>query len=70
MKSFPPLLRRGGEGRGEQRVTPKMLKDMRQNGSPPPAFQADGDRTFFPVRLVLREQSRSRANHAQPDRRH
>ena len=30
-----------------------MLKAMRQNGSPPPVFETDEDRTFFLVRLPI-----------------
>jgi len=41
-----------GEGRGTG--IPKMLKAMQQNGSPPPVFETDEDRTFFLVRLPLR----------------
>jgi ATP-dependent DNA helicase RecG len=40
-----------GEGRGTG--IPKMLKAMQQNGSPPPVFETDEDRTFFLVRLPL-----------------
>ena len=33
-----------------------MLKAMRQNGSPPPAFETDEGRTFFVVRLPIHPQ--------------
>ena len=33
-----------------------MLKAMQQNGSPPPVFETDEDRTFFLVRLPLHPQ--------------
>jgi ATP-dependent DNA helicase RecG len=39
------------EGRGTG--VPKMLKAMRLNGSSPPIFQTDDDRTYFLVRLPL-----------------
>jgi ATP-dependent DNA helicase RecG len=32
---------------------PKILKAMQHNGSPPPAFKTDQDRTFFLLRLLL-----------------
>lgn len=35
---------------------PKMLKAMRQNGSPIPVFETDEDRTFFLVRLPIHPQ--------------
>jgi len=39
------------EGRGTG--IPKMLKAMRLNGSPPPVFETDRNRTYFLVRLPL-----------------
>jgi ATP-dependent DNA helicase RecG len=39
------------EGRGTG--IPKMLKAMRLNGSPPPVFETDKNRTYFLVRLRL-----------------
>jgi len=35
---------------------PKLLEPMQQNGSPPPAFETDEDRTFFLVRLPIHSQ--------------
>jgi ATP-dependent DNA helicase RecG len=42
------------EGRGTG--IPKMLKAMQQNGSPPPVFETDEDRTSFLVRLPIHPQ--------------
>ena len=39
---------------------PKILRAMRDNGSPPPVFETDDDRTWFLVRLPVHETVRSR----------
>ena len=38
---------------------PKILRAMRDNGSPPPVFETDDDRTWFLVRLPVHEAARS-----------
>ena len=36
---------------GRSTGVPKILRTMRKNGSPPPSFETDEDRTWFLVRL-------------------
>ena len=36
---------------------PKILRAMRQNGSPEPVFESDEDRTWFLVRLPVHERA-------------
>ena len=40
---------------GRSTGVPKILRAMRQNGSPPPEFETDDDRTWFLVRLPVHE---------------
>lgn len=40
---------------GRSTGVPKILRAMRENGSPAPVFESDEDRTFFLVRLPVRE---------------
>ena len=40
---------------GRSTGVPKIYRAMRQNGSPDPAFESDEDRTWFLVRLPVRE---------------
>ena len=42
--------------KGRSTGVPKILRAMRKNGSPAPIFQSDEDRTWFLVRLPVREQ--------------
>ncbi|MCY4166570.1 MAG: putative DNA binding domain-containing protein [Gammaproteobacteria bacterium] len=41
---------------GRSTGVPKILRAMRENGSPAPVFESDDDRTFFLVRLPVHEQ--------------
>ena len=41
---------------------PKILRAMRQNGSPVPVFESDEDRTWFLVRLPVHEQAANEAS--------
>jgi ATP-dependent DNA helicase RecG len=38
---------------GRSTGIPKILKVMKENGSPPPEFETDDDRTFFLIRLPI-----------------
>lgn len=40
---------------GRSTGVPKILRAMRQNGSPEPVFESDEDRTWFLVRLPVHE---------------
>ena len=42
---------------GRSTGVPKILRAMRQNGSPEPVFESDEDRTWFLVRLPVHEQT-------------
>lgn len=42
---------------GRSTGVPKILRAMRENGSPAPVFESDEDRTFFLVRLPVREKA-------------
>ena len=42
---------------GRSTGVPKILRAMQQNGSPVPVFESDDDRTWFLVRLPVREQA-------------
>ena len=42
--------------KGRSTGVPKILRAMRKNGSPAPIFESDEDRTWFLVRLPVREQ--------------
>ena len=42
---------------GRSTGIPKILRAMQQNGSPEPVFESDEDRTWFLVRLPVREQA-------------
>jgi ATP-dependent DNA helicase RecG len=37
---------------------PKILRAMRENGSPPPRFETDEDRTYFLIRLPIHPDSK------------
>ena len=41
--------------KGRSTGVPKILRAMRNNGSPPPSFETDSDRTWFLVRLPAHE---------------
>ena len=41
---------------GQSTGIPKVLRAMRENGSPDPVFESDNDRTWFLVRLPVHEQ--------------
>lgn len=41
---------------GRSTGVPKILRAMRENGSPAPVFESDEDRTFFLVRLPVHEE--------------
>ncbi len=41
---------------GRSTGVPKILRAMQENGSPAPVFESDEDRTWFLVRLPVREQ--------------
>ena len=43
---------------GRSTGVPKILRAMRQNGSPAPIFESDEDRTWFLVRLPVHERAR------------
>ena len=42
---------------GRSTGIPKILRAMRENGSPAPLFEGDADRTWFLTRLPIREQA-------------
>ena len=42
---------------GRSTGVPKILRAMRQNGSPEPVFESDADRTWFLVRLPVHERA-------------
>ena len=42
---------------GRSTGVPKILRTMRNNGSPPPSFETDEDRIWFRVRLPAHEES-------------
>ena len=44
---------------GRSTGIPKILRAMRENGSPAPVFESDDDRTWFLVRLPVHEAARS-----------
>jgi len=48
------------EGRGTG--IPKILRAMRENGSPPPEFRTDDDRTFFATVLPVHPEARAAAD--------
>ena len=47
---------------GRSTGVPKILRAMRQNGSPEPVFESDEDRTWFLVRLPVHERSANEAS--------
>ena len=49
--------------RGPPRATgiPKILNAMQKNGSPPPEFESDDDRSYFLVRLPVHPETRTEA---------
>ena len=49
---------------GRSTGVPKILRAMRNNGSPPPSFETDDDRTWFLVRLPTHPSFPSRARDA------
>ena len=49
---------------GRSTGVPKILRAMRNNGSPPPSFETDDDRTWFLVRLPAHEASSLEAGEA------
>ncbi len=44
---------------GRSTGIPKILRTMKQNGSPPPEFEFDDDHSFFPVRLPVHPKDRA-----------
>ncbi len=42
---------------GRSTGIPKILRVMKENGSPPPEFDSDEDRTFFMIRLPVHERA-------------
>ncbi|MDE0448109.1 MAG: putative DNA binding domain-containing protein [Spirochaetaceae bacterium] len=44
---------------GRSTGIPKILRAMRENGSPPAVFESDDDRTWFLVRLPVHERARN-----------
>ena len=46
---------------GRSTGVPKILRAMRQNGSPEPVFESDEDRTWFLVRLPAHERAANEA---------
>ena len=47
---------------GRSTGVPKILRAMRQNGSPEPVFESDEDRTWFLVRLPVHERAANEAS--------
>lgn len=47
---------------GRSTGVPKILRAMRQNGSPEPVFESDEDRTWFLVRLPAHERPANEAS--------
>ena len=47
---------------GRSTGVPKILRAMRQNGSPEPVFESDEDRTWFLVRLPAHERAAHEAS--------
>ena len=45
------FLKKLGLAEGRSSGVPKILRTMRNNGSPPPRFETDKDRAWFRVRL-------------------
>lgn len=43
---------------GRSTGIPKILRAMRSNGSPPPEFESDEDRSYFLIRLPVHERAR------------
>ena len=52
---------------GRSTGVPKILRAMRENGSPAPAFESDEDRTWFLVRLPVHEQALLASNEHDTD---
>jgi ATP-dependent DNA helicase RecG len=51
---------------GRSTGVPKILRAMRNNGSPPPEFDTDEDRSFFLIRLPVHEQAKRGTGHVTP----
>ena len=49
------FLKELGLAEGRSTGVPKILRAMRENGSPAPVFESDKDRTSFLVRLPVHE---------------
>ena len=51
---------------GRSTGVPKILRAMERNGSPPPEFESDEDRTYFLVRLPVHERAELGAGYMPP----
>jgi len=47
---------------GRSTGVPKILRAMKSNGSPPPEFESDEDRTYFLIRLPVHERAEREAS--------
>jgi ATP-dependent DNA helicase RecG len=51
---------------GRSTGVPKILRTMENNGSPPPEFESDEDRTHFLIRLPVHERAKGGTGQVTP----
>jgi ATP-dependent DNA helicase RecG len=51
---------------GRSTGVPKILRTMENNGSPPPEFESDEDRTYFLIRLPVHERAKGGTGQVTP----